>query len=818
MAGITVSGIGSGLDINTIVSDLITAERSPVETRLDNKEATLQAKLSAMGTFKSAVSDFQSALSGVNSSAAFQSMTTSISDTTLFTASATSVAQAGDYSIGVTQLAQSHKLVTASGLFSSTTSTVGTGTLNFEFGSYDNADNTGDNPTGTGTFTLNSAKIAQTVTIDSSNNTLSGVRDAINSADIGVRASIVYDGSSYRLTLTSTDSGAKNSLRITVTDDDSTNTDMVGLSVLAYDPTNGTPVANLTRTVQAQDAMLTVDGVSVTSASNSVVGAVPGVTLTLKKTGATSTLSVAQDASATEKAVNDFVTAYNQLATTAKSLTAYNASDTTQNGVLLGDFTVTSVMRRINTILTSTVTGATGAPRSLADVGVSLQKDGSLELDSDKLQAALAQSPQAVAALFTRTGVTTDSLVSFNSTKTNSASATGTYNIFVSQLATQGQYVGVNTGLGGAFTIDNTNHSFGIKVNGSSATITLTDGSYTGAALAAQLQSQINANTTLSRAGASVSVSYNAGTDAFTLTSNTYGSTSKVSFTTTNAYLGLGSAIGSSTTGVDVAGAIGEGSQTATQGQYTGAALGAGVGSFTIIGGSDTFAIKINGIQSDVITLDGSGSPYTGAALAAQLQSQINADGNLINASASVSVSYDSGSGQFVLTSNAYGSSSKIEFTQINAALGASLGISVGSGTAGQAGASIATGSGRTLIGVGKAVGIAVDVLGGAATAAGSSRGTVSLSNGAAYQLDTLLSDFLDSSGTLDSRIEGLNRQIEQISDQRTALDTRMTALEARYRAQFTAMDTLISQLTATSNYLTQLFSNSNNNNNNNNN
>lgn len=810
MAGITVSGVGSGLDVNTIVSDLIKAERSPVEKRLDTREATLQAKLSAIGTFKGAVSDFQSALSGVNSSSGFQSMTTSVGDTTLFTANATSVAQTGDYSIGVTQLAQAHKLVTAAGLFTNTTDTVGTGTLTFEFGSYDNADNTGDNPTGTGTFTANAAKTAKTVTLDSSNNTLSGVRDAINKANIGVRAGIVYDGSGYRLTLTSTDSGAKNSLRISVTGDgDSDNTDAAGLSVLAYDPTNSTPVANMTRTVKAQDAAVTVDGVNITSASNSVVGAVPGVTLTLKKAGASSTLSVAQDTSATTKAVGDFVTAYNKLATTAKSLTAYDATDTTQNGVLLGDITVTAIMRQINSVFTSAVTGATGAPRSLADVGVSLQKDGTLKLDGSKLQAALAQSPQAVAALFTRTGTTTDSLVSFNSAKTSNTAATGTYNVFVSRLATQGQYIGGTTGGGGAFTIDNTNHSFGITVNGTSATITLTDGSYTGAALAAQLQSQINADSTLAKAGASVSVGYDSGSDAFTFTSNTYGSTSKVAFTTANADLGI--IIGSGTTGINAAGAIGSGSQVATQGYYTGNALGAGVGSFTITGGSDTFAIKINDVQSGTITLsDNGGSPYTGAALAAHLQSRINADGSLINASALVSINYDAGSGQFVVTSNAYGSASKVEFTQINAALSTNLGISVGSGTAGQAGVAAATGSGRTLVGTGDAAGIAVDILGGAATTTGSSRGTVSLSNGIAQRLDTLISDFLDSSGALGSRVEGLNRQVKQISDQRTALDTRMTALEARYRAQFTAMDKLVSQLTATSNYLTQMFSSNN--------
>jgi flagellar hook-associated protein 2 len=153
MAGISVSGVGSGLDINQIVSDLIAAEKAPATLRLDNKQATLEAKLSAFGIFQGAVSEFRSALGNINTAAKFQSMTATVSNTALFTASATSIAQVGTYDIEVTQLAQAQKLVTSdTQRFSTVTDVVGTGTLSFQVGS----------------------NAAQTITIDSSNQTLEG--------------------------------------------------------------------------------------------------------------------------------------------------------------------------------------------------------------------------------------------------------------------------------------------------------------------------------------------------------------------------------------------------------------------------------------------------------------------------------------------------------------------------------------------------------------------------------------------------------------------------------------------------------------------
>ena len=232
MATITASGMGSGMDINSLVSQLVAAERQPAATRLDRREAALQTQISAIGNFKGALSKFQSTLSGLKNADTFQGgAKATVANDKLFTASASKSAPAGSYSVKVEQLAQSQRLATsADHRFKNLTDPVGTGTLTFQFGTYGG---TAANPT----FTANPDQSIKTVTIDASNNTLSGVMKAINDAKIGVQASIVNDGGGYRLVLGSTATGAANSLKITAADGDGNHTDLAGLSLLAHDPT-----------------------------------------------------------------------------------------------------------------------------------------------------------------------------------------------------------------------------------------------------------------------------------------------------------------------------------------------------------------------------------------------------------------------------------------------------------------------------------------------------------------------------------------------------------------------------------------------------
>ncbi|MFZ4792110.1 MAG: flagellar filament capping protein FliD [Candidatus Competibacteraceae bacterium] len=759
MASISTAGVGSGLDINKIVADLIAADRAPATKRLDTQEATLQAKLSAVGTLKGALADFQSALTGVTGVAKFQSLSATASNDALFSATTTSAAQAGSYSIEVEQLAQAQKLITSNTQrFSAVTDTVGLGTLTFQFG------------TAGAPFSENPAKAAKTVTIDATNNTLAGVRDAINKANIGVRANLIHDGTGYRLSLGATEAGANNSLKITAAGE-------TGLSRLAYDPDG---IKNMTQTVAAQSALLKVDGVQITSATNSVVGVVPGTTVTLKSKSTTpATLTIAQDSATATKGVEAFVTAYNKLMETHKSLTSYN-TQTGEKGALLGDSSARSIIGRVRSLLTSSVTGASGSLRSLADVGVSVQRTGVLSLNSSKLETALATDSQAVASLFSRVGnISGDSLVSYSSAA--STSKAGSYAISVSQIATQAQYIGTAPT---ALTIgtDNDTFSLSTELGGTNpVAITLDKATYTnGTDLALAMQIKLDA-----AFGGTVTANYN--TDHLEFTSTT----SFLEFTTvgakTEATLGFKVAAGSA-------------------GTYTGTKPTA----IMIGADNNSFALTVNGkAASAAITLtEGS---YTGAELATALQSRINADTGLASVGAALTVSYQSSSSRFSFTSSnasTYGSASSLQFTSASSSVQATFGMSTnrvtGQDVAGTIGGVDATGSGRKLTGAGTAAGIAVEVSGGGT----GPRGTLSLSDGIAQQLDGLIDEFLGSTGTISNRTEGLNQQLTRLGTQRTALNTRMDALEANYRSKFMAMDKLVSLLTATGSFLTQQFNN----------
>ncbi len=377
MAGISVSGVGSGLDINGLVSQLVTAERAPATNRLNRREASLQAELSGVGTFKGALSELQSAVKGLTDPAKFEAMKATAGDGDLFTATVagTGTAQIGNYSIEVKNLAQAHKM--ASGRFNIasdelTTATVTTGDLSFDF----NGDGAPD------------------VQVGAADATLTGIRDAINNkADLGVRANIVNDGSGYRLTLSATKTGTAKALAIAVTGSDVPAQLLVSENAADVD-------TRLHTTFAARDAEVIIDGLKITSASNTVTGALDGVTLNLKsaKPGTATELTVAQDTAAVTGAVSAFISAYNKFANTTAALTAYNPQ-TKEKGPLLGDAGVRSATSQLRHALGEPVTG--NPLRSLSDVGISIQRDGTLKLDSGALQKALEKDPKAVAALFT---------------------------------------------------------------------------------------------------------------------------------------------------------------------------------------------------------------------------------------------------------------------------------------------------------------------------------------------------------------------------------------------------------------------------------
>jgi len=224
MASIQSLGVGSGLLTSDLVEQIIEAERAPVEARLDNKQAIAEAKISAYGEITSALSSFDAVLQGLKLPSTFNASTVSSTNDATVSGTASSVAVAGNYTVDVSQLAQAHSI--ASGSFEELTSTVVTGVLNFRFGT-----TTYDGGGSYDSFELNADAQSKTIAITSSNNTLAGVRDAVNKANFGVQASIVDDGSGYRLVFSAKNSGANNSIEITASGTD-------GLKALNYNATS----------------------------------------------------------------------------------------------------------------------------------------------------------------------------------------------------------------------------------------------------------------------------------------------------------------------------------------------------------------------------------------------------------------------------------------------------------------------------------------------------------------------------------------------------------------------------------------------------
>jgi flagellar hook-associated protein 2 len=638
LSGLATPGVGSGLDVNTIVGKLMAVEQQPI-TLLNQQEASYQAKLSAYGSMKGAVSSFQTAMQNLSTASKFQAMSSSSSDSTVLTASATTDATPGSFDLSVDHLAQSQVLA-ASGIADQSAAS-STGTLVIQVG--------------TGA--------AKTITLDSTNNTLTGLRDAINAAAAGVSATIVNGGGTtpYKLVLTADSTGAANTINVT---------NNLGAGTL-HDA-----VASLGEVRAAKDAALTVNGVAISSAGNNLNAAIPGINVNLLKAG-DSTITIARDTSAIQGAVGQFVKSYNDLNSTLTNLTAYNAS-TKQGGPLLGDSAAQKLQSDVRAIVGGTVSNSGGALTTLSQVGVSFQKDGSLTLDSAKLSTAVANNFSDVASLFAIQGRSSSALLTYNGSSSNTQ--TGSYQVNITAAGTQASLT-ATTAAAVSTDITSSNDTFALMVNGvASGPLTLAHGTgYTQSQLAQATQSAINGSAALAAAGITVAVGVNAG--KLVITSSNYGSTSSISGATGAALSALGLSGSEAANGTDVA------------------------GSFLVNGKS--------------VAATGAGQSLTGP-----------------------------------------------------------------------------TGS--------PAEGLSLRYTGSPAQALATPTITLNLSQGIASKLQQLASNILDSNGTISARTDGINSSIKDIGTRRDAITRRLTQTEASYRAQFNALDTLISQLNQTSSFLTQ--------------
>lgn len=547
----------------------------------------------------------------------------------------------------------------------------------------------GSNPAGAGlaagiggayldaTYAADAERTSGNIVIDSTNNSLQGIMDAINKGNFGVTASIVSDGTTgasatpNRLILTSA-TGQSSTMKITLAGTGADPADPALVSLLGYDPAG---VQNLSQKMAASNTKATVNGIDVTSSSAGISGAITGVTISALKVGS-STLTVSKDTASLTTAVNGFVKAYNELNTQMSALGGYNA-DTQTGGPLLGDATLRNLQASIRRQMSSSLTGLQGSSlTNLSQIGIAFQKDGTLTLDSTKLQQAIDSKYNDIAGLFAAVGRSTDPDIKFVSSSAKTQA--GDYAVNITTLATKGALKG-DTALP-AKTVISAGTTWTITLNdtvppnlNNTQTVSIPAGTYNQSQLTTLLQSSINGVSAFSAAGATVAATI-ADDGTLKLESTRYGSKSNIAI--------------SSATG------------------------------------------------SPVSTVFGAAAPVKGVDVA------------------------------------------------------------------GTIGGYTATGDGQTLTG---APGAPVDGL--KLTVEGDTigrRGTFGFSQGYAYQLNTLAAGYLGSQGALASRTSGLNKTVADITKQREAFSLRLVDIEARYRKQYSALDTMIASMNTTTSFLTQ--------------
>ncbi|WP_235833926.1 flagellar filament capping protein FliD [Halopseudomonas bauzanensis] len=392
-----ITGIGSGMDVNGMVKALLNAEAAPKTAQLDRLEKSTTSKVSALGQFRSALSTFQDALGKLNDASLFEKRSATSSAAGIVSITADSKAVAGNYNVQVFNLAQTSKVALAG---------------------FDNA----SDALGTGSLTINVGDESLDIDVGEGNNSLTGIRDAINAAgkEMGLSATIVNDPSGEggaRLVLSSTASGTDNDISVAVSDATGE------LGALAFAPPSGTDADFQPTPVDAdnpraarvisysRDANFAIDGINLSSASNTVEDAIEGVTLTLKAAQSqealdnaeTVNLGVAVDQAGVKKSITEFVDAYNKMLDSVNALTNVtpiaDGDSEPLTAALVGDSSVRSFMNAMRSELGSPASGE--GIRILADLGISTERDGKLKLDNDKLDKALDNNLEQVSSFFT---------------------------------------------------------------------------------------------------------------------------------------------------------------------------------------------------------------------------------------------------------------------------------------------------------------------------------------------------------------------------------------------------------------------------------
>jgi flagellar hook-associated protein 2 len=588
-SGLSFSGLASGIDTEKVIEGLLGIQQARI-SQYENRRDLIAFEQTTFKGFEAQLLELQAQAGRLarTFTGPFDARTVTSSDEGLVTAAAGSSAVPGNYSLKVNSLAQNHQIASAG--FSNANATLKTGTLEIEVG--------------TGAAT--------TVTIDSTNNTLQGLADAINNSGAGVVASVINDGSAnpYRLLVTSKTTGAANQIAIT------NNLTTGSGQDIDLDPA--------TRTIQtAADAQIVLGSgagaITINSASNTVDNLVAGVSVTLHSAdpGKVITLNVAHDGEAARSAIEDFVDSYNKVIDFIDERDDFD-SQSQQGGIFLGNRNAVEVESALSSALNSAVANVNTLANRLSAVGVNFDATGRLEIDQSKLNQALTGSLQGVSLgdvkkLFSLSGTSTSNGITFISASAKTTGFDTPIEVDITQAATQAS-VTAGTALPGSIVIDGSNKDLTLNFNGKTATIQLTEATYDPAALAQELQTRINASADFG--GAKVAVSLEGG--ALRITTNEYGSASSLNMVGGSALAVLGFTAGQGDVGKNVAGKfiINGVEETATG---TGQILSASSGNAK----TDGLQVRVTLTQSQVVA-GPEGSVTLTRGLASQLDQVLN--------------------------------------------------------------------------------------------------------------------------------------------------------------------------------------------------
>lgn len=780
---INTLGGGSGINSGNLVEQLSEIEKAPKQQIIDSKREKFEAQVSDYGLLRSALALLQDSADILADPASFNSKNATFTDSTsLIPVSIEDDTPLGDYTFEVLEIAQAQSLSSAA-VFASSSDTVGKGVMNFSFGGWDG---------GLTTFTENTEKAGFSITIDDSNNSLKGLRDAINAADKGVQASIINDGSGEKLVIKAP-SGAKQQLEINVVEDGAA----PGLAAFAFEAGNQL----MNQNQDGHDASLKVNGLLVSRSSNSIDDVVDGFKFDLAKKapGEIMTVSIVEDKASAELSIRDFVESYNTFLEVMEPLVDFN-EETDEFGSLHRDATSTALMRNLRSVIVSEVPEVQSAFNFIGTIGVRTELDGTMTIDEETFTKAFNEDFSAIKELFAPATSSSSDKITVNGFGTQTVP--GSYEVVILQDPEKGKVTGAAAEgtlladldaplagylTGGASDVDlvanifasapaSGDYDFQISVDGTlSNNIQLTTGvDYTDVAtLAAHIQAQINADTNLTGAGSSVTVSHD----------------------------GLGFVVKSDSTGAAsaVTGFTGAGVNVAELG------LGAGVetaGSDDAPVGAYDFTINVNGVSSGNISID-PGSYADHDALAAHIKAQINADTALQAGGSSVNVSWDTD--HFVIESSRYGAVSAVSVTAVGANA-ADLGLAAGTSSSGKDVSG--TVGGKNGFGVGNVLlpelnsdpyGLSFIVQEGATDS------TVNFSRGFGSTLSQLIEGYLKTSGVIASRVSGengLNEKIKDLDNDQSELERRMTAYTDRLMAQFQNMERIVASLNSSGGFL----------------